>query len=292
VKTTSVAMDVVYDMLYRAMWVVLAVAVGGAVLLTARQKGTSPEESVGRKRRRPKKSSSGAKKSAPPAVESKEEPPLAAKAHVSAEAAFGVGDRVEALWNGRSWHPGTVSGVRPLGAGNFSYAVDYDDGEAETRIEPERLRKTVNAKAEANEAKKTDQPVAEEENNPPEAAPDLDACVAYRKDGLPAVPVEGDVVVSTRQQRLLRKKPNKAPPTVDDQDDDDDDDDFAIAVVQTESEWRAAAPKPRKPKIDKKKPAAASPPSSSTRSTTEKNRKKREKQRAHDLAVREAMRNA
>jgi len=265
-----------------------------AVLLAARQQKRDDDDNDGgedatttgaraTKRKRPKK----AKKSVA------EQPPEAAppeKEEASATAAFGVGDRVEALWQNESWHPGSVTGVKPLGAGRFSYAVAYDDGESETRLDPDRLRR---------HAPKEEAPVVEQPTNATAApdraadnataAPDLAACVAYRKDGLAdVVPASDDV--SKARRRLDRKVANlvkKETPA----EDDDDDDLFEVPVVQSESEWRAAAPKPRKPKVDKK-PAPKPAATASSESNTEKNRKKREKQKANKLAVREALRNA
>ena len=256
-------MDAMYDIFLRTMWVLLAIAVGGAVVLV-RTKGPTRDDVGVTKKKKPKK-----KKQQPiPATPTTPVPPEPPSEPSSAKAAFEEGEKVEALWNGESWHPGTLRTVKPLGAGEFSYAVDYDDGEFESRLDASRLRRISAA------------PRVQQKTVTPTDVPDLSNCVAYRKDGLPDV-VDENPPTTTR--RLRRRLQNNLPDAVP----DDDDDDFDVGVVQSEAEWRAAAPKPRKPKV-------AKPPPEKKKevSNTEKNRKKREKQKSQKLAVREALRAA
>jgi len=345
-------------------WVVAAIAAAAVAWVVTRQKHPPPASPAPRKkpaRKRPKKSATSSQdtnkapgQGEPVEPVDEDEPPAAASTDaavvpddektMAAEEVYRVGDRVDALWQGATWHPGRVVSAKPLGAvqrtqspqvrgilaveccvqggdsdlkglwrrrhgrdhpssycarwaqtsvvvsnvvgaGRYSYGVAYDDGETETRVAASRLRRRQQHAAEtAREI------IAKTTSDPRDAAlPDLGDCVAYRKDGLssqeeeedhrdavrPPPPKEVDVVVT------------RAPP----EEEDDSDDEFDAGVVQSEADWKAAAPRPRRPpRAEKPAPPKTTTPPAAAKAAAEKNRKKREKQKAQKLAVRELMR--
>lgn len=104
--------------------------------------------------------------------------------------------------------------------------------------------------------------------------PSLDDCVVYRKDGLKAAS-------TNEKRRPPLRSAEKARPVVEREED-------IFDVVQSESDWKRAAPKPRRPpRVEKetKKEKKASPSAAS-----EKNRRKRERQKQKEQVVREIMR--
>lgn len=193
-----------------------------------------------------------------------------------------AGDRVLALWRGESWHPATITSVKAMGSGNFLYAILYDDGEAESRIPPSSLQK-FGVKTEPMTSKRV----------PPTGAdlelPDLNDCVGYLKDGGKSM-----VPPATRSKPSAVSRLDQPPENVvveeeeGDTDPDDDEVDFAMNVVQSESDWKRAAPKIRRPPVTRR--AEAKAPKKGEDNVSSKNRKRRERQKQHRLAVRDMMR--
>jgi len=180
---------------------------------------------------------------------------------------YNEGDRVEANWqNEGKWYPAKIYKKKALGAGRYSYAVHYDDGESETRLEPERLR-LLKKEIEKNQVVQT------------ASLPDLNECVAYKKDE------SSQPIVQPQTQPVIQEKISIFQAKLKEDSDSDTD---PTNIILTQDEWKAAAPKPQfPPRLKKEKKEKQSPTSMST----EKNRRKREKQRANKIAVREALRN-
>lgn len=193
-----------------------------------------------------------------------------------------AGDRVLALWRGESWHPATITSMKPMGSGDFLYAVVYDDGEAETRIPPSALQ-SVGVTAEPKASKRV--PPTEADSK----LPDLDDCIVYMKDG--GKSMVGPV---TRSEPSAVSRPGESPDNalVEEEEGDveaeEDEDGFVMNVVQSESDWKRAAPKIRRPPVTRR--AEAKTPNKGEANISGKNRKRRERQRQHKLTVREIMR--
>jgi len=209
-------------------------------------------------------------KAAPPArPKPKPRRPLAT---TSVPAGFSNGDKVEARFGGgEDFFKATVTGSKPLGGGNYSYALAYDDGATETGVVASFIRRLGGTAAQAVPAK----PVA-----PAAPAPELDGLVAYSKGGAP-VPTEP----RTSHAASLTAKPRQRAQA------DDDDDEFN--PVQSVDDWKKAAPKPRRPAVARPDIAArkaAQAEKNEALRRAEINRKKKEKKKAKKLEVREHFR--
>ena len=195
----------------------------------------------------------------PPRPKPKPRRPLAT---TSVPAGFSSGDKVEARFGGgEDFFKATVTGSKPLGGGNYSYALAYDDGATETGVSASFIRRLGGTAAQAVPAK----PVA-----PAAPAPELDGLVAYSKGGVPAPAA----APRTSHAASLTAKPRPRSR------DDDDDDDDAFDPVQSVDDWKKAAPKPRRPAVARPDIAArkaAQAEKNEALRRAEINRKKKEK---------------
>lgn len=184
---------------------------------------------------------------------------------------FKEGDRVEVLWQGTSWHPARITSSKALGGRRYVYAVAFDDGETMTRLSPDSLRpgKAAAWPKPADVARNTDT-----------ALPNLEDCVAYRKESV-APPPEPSRPTARVVEAVDERRSEE---------EDEEQEELMVNVVQSESDWKRAAPKPRKPPVSKAPKPRQQAPTASQVVAAEKNRKKRERQKQQKLAVREAMR--
>ena len=193
----------------------------------------------------------------PPRPKPKPRRPLAT---TSVPAGFSSGDKVEARFGGgEDYFPATITGSKPLGGGNYSYALAYDDGATETGVSASFIRRVGG----------TSTPPATQSTPTPPPAPELDGLVAYSKGGAPA-----PAAPRTSHAASLTAKPRPRSR------DDDDDDDDAFDPVQSVDDWKKAAPKPRRPAVARPDIAArkaAQAEKNDAARRAEINRKKKEK---------------
>ena len=213
-------------------------------------------------------------KAAPPRPKPKPRArPLPATASVPA--GFSNGDKVEARFGGcEDYFPATVTGSKPLGGGKYSYALKYDDGATETGVAAAFIRRVGGASTPATQ---------QSAPKPAAPAPELDGLVAYSKGGAPAPAA----APRTSHAASLTAKPRPRAPT--------DDDDDAFEVVQSVDDWKRAAPKPRRPAVQRPDIAARKAQQAEKNEAlrrAEINRKKKEKKKAKKLEVREHFRQA
>ena len=208
----------------------------------------------------------------PPRPKPKPRRPLAT---TSVPAGFSNGDKVEARFGGgEDYFKATVTGSKPLGGGKYSYALAYDDGATETGVAASFIRRVGGVKTPA---------MQQSAPKPAAPAPELDGLVAYSKGGAPAPAA----APRTSHAASLTAKPRPRAPT--------DDDDDAFEVVQSVDDWKRAAPKPRRPAVQRPDIAARKAQQAEKNEAlrrAEINRKKKEKKKAKKLEVREHFRQA